>query len=186
MQKPSSAGWCQGSEAMLRRGRDRQPPPGVCEAVPRGAEVGRGSGQPCPIPAAPQGAEGGGWWEHDLFQRSSMQESAHEASPGSGGVACTKPQMGSTIRPQLGPPLAPDSLWWGRGGRKRNPEAAGVKQGWRTDGLLCHRAPPPIYFFGKQEAGFSFHPKSLQNVAGFRAAFIYLFLPFVGNRRVCS
>lgn len=52
--------------------------------------------------------------------------------------------------------------------------------------------PPSFFFFFfsfsscKQEAGVLFPPKSLQNVSVFIAAFIYLFLPFAGNRRVCS
>lgn len=47
--------------------------------------------------------------------------------------------------------------------------------------------PPSNSSFGyKQEAEVFCHPKSLQNVPAFIAAFIYLFLPLVGNRRVCS
>lgn len=98
----------------------------------------------------------------------------------------------SALSPRLAAPGGPSSAfppllqifsrWGGRG--QLNPEIIGAKAGLGLKDIS--RVPPLIYFFGKQEAGFSFHPKSSQNVAVFIAAFIYLFLPFVGNRRVCS
>lgn len=102
------------------------------------------------------------------------------------GLVCTEAQTGSTGWSQLCfSHLAPDFLSLGGGGRgKLNPEVIGAKAKLGLKDIS--RVPPLIYFFGKQEAGFSFHPKPSQNVAVFIAAFIYLFLAFVGNRRVCS
>lgn len=81
---------------------------------------------------------------------------------------------------------------WAARSRELNHEVVGAKAALEAGLALSWSKMflPPSFFFlfssCKQEAGVSFHPKSLQNVSVFIAAFIYLFLPFVGNRRVCS